>query len=133
MVGTTTGSSGRPPALTSPMEIMLGASAALSGRVAARCAGPASGIKGRRLDCDVESGPEGAVALVDRADVLNPEALDPDQIAWASSANAAATRLAGGVSIRNSNGQRISPGTIEPELQTSARYIPVVVGTVPTN
>jgi hypothetical protein len=40
--------------------------------------------------------------LLDRADVLNLEALDPDQIAWASSANAAATRLAGGVSIQNS-------------------------------
>ena len=63
--------------------------------------------------------------MVDRADVLNLEALDPDQIARASSANAAATHLAGGVSIQtggvsiqNSNGQRISPGTIEPELQT---------------
>ena len=43
MVGTTTGSSGRSPALTSRMDIMLGASAALSGRVAARCASPASG------------------------------------------------------------------------------------------
>ena len=51
---------------------------------------------------NVESGLEGAVALLDRADVLNLEALDPDQIAWASSANAAATRLAGGVSIQSS-------------------------------
>ena len=34
-----------------------------------------------------------------RADVLNLEALDQDQIAWASSANASATRLAGGVSM----------------------------------
>jgi hypothetical protein len=44
---------------------------------------------------NIESGLEGAVALLDGADVLNLEALDPDQIAWASSANAAATRLAG--------------------------------------
>ena len=102
MVGTTTGSSGRSPALTSRMDMMLGASAALSGRVAVRCASPASGIKGRRLDTNVKSGLESAVALLDRADVLNLETLDPDQIASASSANAAATRLAGGVSIQSS-------------------------------
>jgi hypothetical protein len=45
---------------------------------------------------------EGAVALSARADLPNLEALDPDQIAWATSANAAATRLAGGVSIQSS-------------------------------
>jgi hypothetical protein len=75
MVGTTTGSSGRSPALTSRMNMMLGASAALSGRVAAGCASPASGIKGRRLDSNVESGLESAVALLDRAEMLNLEAL----------------------------------------------------------
>lgn len=71
--------------------MMLGASAALSGRVAAGCVSPASGIKGRRLTLNVKSGLESAVALLDRADVLNLAALDPDQIASASSANAAAT------------------------------------------
>jgi hypothetical protein len=84
------------------MDIMLGASAALSGRVAAGCASPASGIKAGALMVNVESGLESAVASLDRANVPNLEALDPDQLAWASSANAAATRLAGGVSIQSS-------------------------------
>jgi hypothetical protein len=52
---------------------------------------------------NIESGLEGAVALLARADLPNLEALDPDQTAWASSANAAATRLAGGVSIQSSD------------------------------
>jgi len=56
MVGTTTGRSGRSPALTSRMEIMLGASAALSGRVAAGCESPALGIKAGALTVNVESG-----------------------------------------------------------------------------
>jgi hypothetical protein len=83
MVGTTTGGSGRSPASTSRMEIMLGASTALGGRVAAGCESPALGIKAGALTVNVESGLEGAVALLARADLPNLEALDPDQIAWA--------------------------------------------------
>jgi hypothetical protein len=65
------------------MEIMLGASAALGGRVAAGCESPASGIKAGALTVNVDSGLEGAVALLAWADLPNLEALDPDQIAWA--------------------------------------------------
>src|SRR5512132_854648 len=83
MVGTTTGSSGTSPASASRMDMMLGASAALGGRVAAGCASPASRIKAGALTVNVESGLEGAVALLAWADLPNLEALDPDQIAWA--------------------------------------------------
>jgi hypothetical protein len=76
MVGTTTGSSGRSPASAWRMDIMLGASTALGGRVAAGCASPASGIKAGALTVNVESGLEGAVALLARADLPNLEALD---------------------------------------------------------
>jgi hypothetical protein len=74
MVGTKTGSSGTSPASAWRMDIMLGASAALGGRVAAGCESPASGIKAGVLTVNVE---------LARADLPNLEALDPDQIAWA--------------------------------------------------
>ena len=70
MVGTTTGSSGRSPALTSRMEIMLGASAALSGRVAAGWPPGAQALhrisKAGALIVNLESELEGAVALLYR-------------------------------------------------------------------
>jgi hypothetical protein len=44
---------------------------------------------------NVESGLEANVALLDRADVPNMEALDPDQIAWASSAKYSRDPLGG--------------------------------------
>jgi hypothetical protein len=72
MVGTTTGRSGRSPALTSRMEIMLGASAALSGRVAAGWPPGAQALHrvstAGALTVNVESGLEGAVVLLDRAE-----------------------------------------------------------------